>query len=286
MNFELITTTQDLLEALKRGDSTRKILAAGDFELDPALLGNAELPTLILEGSGVANTRIRMGGWLKVHWGNVWRDLSVIGDDLFDMTAAPYATFDGVTFNSSVADGQSHVGKTWESVVTQGGAIRIGDDPQGRGNDNTYRISFRDCTFNFYRFPLDLRSSEWINAFELTNVVVNGAKMGLFSPSLKLFSRNTNFQCCEVGWMFAGNGSVCQNAHFERGKQDIVLGEYSYGNRIETDARTIDNLSPDSVVVPLGLPKNHIKQSQGLNMGRFNAHRKAAMLGLVAAVGL
>lgn len=274
MNGLWITNTDELVEALKRGEPHRKILAAGDFELDPVRLASVEWPSLVIEGSGAANTRLHAGGWLNVRWRSVVRDLTVKGYDLFDVTNAPYALFERVVFDSDAAQGQSHLGKTWQEVTTCGGAIRIGADPNGQGNDNTYRISFRDCTFNFFAYPFDLRSSEWINAFELLNVTVNAAKVGLYSPSIKMRTRDTNFQCCEIGWMFAGNESVCERAHFERGGTDIVLGDYSFGNSIVTDAKSIER---NDKTFPEGTARNKVKVYPIRHMGRFNAERMTAL---------
>lgn len=271
----MITSNQELQAVLQRGGGEPIELGPGDFDLYPSSLGPNGIPSGLLTGSGVGNTRLHLRDWVALQWETYISHLNIIGDKGFDLTYAPYTKFNDVVFDSSVAQGQSHVGKDWSTVVTAGSAIRIGADRGGRGNDNTYRIKFQDVTFNFFDYPLDLQSSEWVAAMTLDGVTVNGAKIGLFSPSIRLNARATNFQCCKFGMVIAGNDCVGAQMHFERNEMDFILGEHSYGNNFHFDALHYDNLT---TVVPPQFLSNRLRSHRGLNMARENTERKAAML--------
>lgn len=270
-----IDSTAQLIEALKRNDGSILTLGPGDYELDLHVLGKSALDSLTLQGSGVPYTRLHLSEFVSLAWASQLRDLSIEGDALFDLTRAPYTRFDNVTFNSSAA-GQSHVGKDWSTVRTKGNAIRIGDDPHGRGQDNTYRIQFVDCTFNFFERPFDLRSQQWINAFTLDGVVVNSAQIGLYAEAISLRTRACNFQCCESGMVLGACNSEIET-HFERNKVDLVLADYSYANVFSTDARTIEN---HTLFVPPGVAGNKFKTFHHVSMGKNNAERHAAAVTL------
>lgn len=297
MGLARIESSEELLEAIKRGDGTPIELGLGDFDLDVSKViearGNAILPTSILEGCGAPDTRLHLSDWLYPHWRTEIKNIGFHGDVGLDLTNAPYLYMHDVHLTSVEGLVQrSHDGENWSNVHLSGAALRILEDSAQKGMDRTHAIWLERITFNYFEFPMWFASPQWTNAMTWRRVVVNGAKVGLYSNALSVDVDNANFQCCGIGVLAALVWSQARKWHFERNGGDIVLCDYSFANRIETDAdpekiRRLDRTFP---VIGRGakahpMPGNEFIFTERVNAGRFNDVRHAATVAAAKDLG-
>lgn len=205
-------------------------LARGVYDLD------VNHPVYVnLQGYHPVYTELRLHQPLQVahhsYYGTLW--LKPMGDyACCDLTNGAYSRFENVHFVSNVAEGQSHIGKKWNTVEKREGTgiITTGDND----GDNSYTVKVRDCYFAYLNYGINIAQPatkgtiRWVlehNVFNAARMAINGKRLGewmITGGDIQLHEQGINLAESHVNMLCGIN--------FERGNLDVILSDDSENN--------------------------------------------------------